>query len=427
MQRVAIARWPFYVACLVLGIAIFASAMPTRANETIQRQIDQKNEEIKRLEEEARAYEAARLTAEQEAKSLQGQIKSIDASLQRIAANSRVTNAKISRTRLEIQALGGNIAATETIIAENRERLAALVVAIEKAERETPLAAFLKYDSLATMFAAADELGRLEGELAGRIHELRADRDRLRAQQTDARAKEADLQSLAGELADQTTLQSVQRSSRTTLLTETRNQEQRYQELLAEIERKRASLEKEIDTLEASLKPFDPLLVPAARPGILTWPMAGPIVVTQQFGYTAFARSGAYNGNGHNGIDLRAPVGTAIFAAEDGVVRAVGDTDLGCRRASYGKWVLIDHPNNLSTLYAHLSLIKVSPGQAVSRGDTIGLAGATGYATGPHLHFTVFARGSVEVIDYRSRVCGRMMTLPISNAYLDPRDYLNSL
>ena len=73
-----------------------------------------------------------------------------------------------------------------------------------------------------------------------------------------------------------------------------------------------------------------------------------------------------------------------------------------------------------------MSYVGVVQGQAVNRGMQIGLSGKTGYATGPHLHLGVFATQAVEVTDIRSKVCGRMMTLPVAaiNGYLNPLDYL---
>ena len=135
---------------------------------------------------------------------------------------------------------------------------------------------------------------------------------------------------------------------------------------------------------------------------------------------------GSYGGKGHNGVDFRAENGTPVQSTEAGIVQGVGDTDTGCRRASYGKWILVKHENNLSTLYAHLSAISVSQGQTIKRGERIGLSGQSGYATGPHLHFGVYASQAVTIEAIRSQVCGRLMTLPLSavNGYLNPLDYL---
>ncbi|MEK7614182.1 MAG: M23 family metallopeptidase, partial [Patescibacteria group bacterium] len=106
-----------------------------------------------------------------------------------------------------------------------------------------------------------------------------------------------------------------------------------------------------------------------------------------------------------------------------------GNTDNQCYGVSYGKWVLVRHTNGLSTLYAHLSLIKVSPGEAVQKGDILGYSGNTGYSTGPHLHFAVFASQAVHVsgpTEYKSRICGTYLKIPVApkSGYLNPLSYL---
>jgi len=89
--------------------------------------------------------------------------------------------------------------------------------------------------------------------------------------------------------------------------------------------------------------------------------------------------------------------------------------------------VLVKHQNGLSTLYAHLSRISVAKGDSVSTGDAVGLAGSTGYATGPHLHFTLYLSESVTFKQYSCKN-GRAVTIPIAapNAYLNPLSYLPS-
>ena len=88
-------------------------------------------------------------------------------------------------------------------------------------------------------------------------------------------------------------------------------------------------------------------------------------------------------------------------------------------------WVLVRHGNGLTTLYAHLSSISVSKGQSVLTGQLLGHSGNTGYATGPHLHFTVYASDAVQFKQYTCR-SGPTVTVPISaySAYLNPMDYL---
>jgi len=86
---------------------------------------------------------------------------------------------------------------------------------------------------------------------------------------------------------------------------------------------------------------------------------------------------------GHEAIDIGAPTGTPIYAADTGYVSATG------WMGGYGNYVIINHGNGFETLYAHLSQIRVIPGQGVQRGQVIGLVGSTGRSTGPHLHFEI--------------------------------------
>jgi murein DD-endopeptidase MepM/ murein hydrolase activator NlpD len=114
------------------------------------------------------------------------------------------------------------------------------------------------------------------------------------------------------------------------------------------------------------------------------WPVNGP--VASGFGPR---RHPIYGGTRmHTGVDVSAPSGTPIRAADDGVVIMVGPN------GGYGNWTLIDHGDGLATGYAHQSTIGVSRGQRVSRGDIIGRVGSTGASTGPHLHWEVRVNGN---------------------------------
>jgi murein DD-endopeptidase MepM/ murein hydrolase activator NlpD len=93
---------------------------------------------------------------------------------------------------------------------------------------------------------------------------------------------------------------------------------------------------------------------------------------------------GARDGRAHEGVDLPAPTGTPVIAAADGEVVYVGDGIRG-----YGNLVVLQHPGDLLTVYAHNSAVYVTQGQSVRAGDRVAAVGQTGRASGPHLHFEV--------------------------------------
>ena len=92
----------------------------------------------------------------------------------------------------------------------------------------------------------------------------------------------------------------------------------------------------------------------------------------------------------HEGIDFGAPSGTPVSAAAGGVV------DGASFHPEYGYLIELNHGNEFSSRYAHLSKLKVKPGQVVKRGQLIGLSGNTGRSTGPHLHFEVRFKGVAQ-------------------------------
>lgn len=120
-----------------------------------------------------------------------------------------------------------------------------------------------------------------------------------------------------------------------------------------------------------------------AGSGQLLWPAVGP--VTSPFGWRISPITGLREF--HTGIDIGAPYGATVSAADAGTVEFAGTM------SGYGNVVVIDHGGGMATLYGHLSAFGVSAGQSVGRGAPIANVGCTGYCTGPHLHFEVRISG----------------------------------
>jgi murein DD-endopeptidase MepM/ murein hydrolase activator NlpD len=121
--------------------------------------------------------------------------------------------------------------------------------------------------------------------------------------------------------------------------------------------------------------------------GYFDWPLAPPQVRTSPFGAQRVYNSGEAAWR-HRGLDLRAAVGTPVLAPADGVV-LLAEPEM----AVSGGTLILGHGYEVSSAYYHLSRLDAAVGQAVKRGDAIGLSGATGVASGPHLHWEVLLRG----------------------------------
>lgn len=120
--------------------------------------------------------------------------------------------------------------------------------------------------------------------------------------------------------------------------------------------------------------------------GVFKWPAPSYTQVTSDYGSRMHPTLGVEKF--HNGIDMAAPSGSPILAAYDGQVVAAD------YNGSMGNYVMIDHGGGLYTIYMHASALYVSQGEMVARGQNIGAVGATGRATGSHLHFSVRKDGA---------------------------------
>jgi murein DD-endopeptidase MepM/ murein hydrolase activator NlpD len=97
--------------------------------------------------------------------------------------------------------------------------------------------------------------------------------------------------------------------------------------------------------------------------------------------------NGTIDAGFHNGVDLRAPQGTPVTAANDGVVL------IAYPFKAHGKTVLINHGQGVMSIYLHMSVIGVRPGQKVKKGQMLGRVGSTGVSTAPHVHWQIFVHG----------------------------------
>jgi murein DD-endopeptidase MepM/ murein hydrolase activator NlpD len=419
------------ISSLLIITAIFCFTTTTSRADTIdqiQKQIEKRNQDIANLEKEIKSYQNQIDDLGQQANSLKSAIKSLDLTRKKFEADIKITENKIENKNYEISNLNSQIHSKEDDISDDKRIIDNVFKEIYKTDNNSLIEKVLSNNSIAETLSSMEKLNSLQGRLYDRINTLNNIKLDLEANKKASEKAKNDLITLKNELNNQRDLVKSATNEKNQLLNETKQSEAEYQRILANKQELKQSIEKEILDFESQLKiMIDTSKLPKTGSGVLSWPLDA-VTITQYFGNTDFATANAqvYNGKGHNGIDLRASVGTPVKSALLGTVVGVGNTGTVRTCYSYGKWVLIQHPNGLSTLYAHLSLQSVSEGQSVSTGQIIGYSGNTGYTTGPHLHFGVYASQGIEVVKLtNSRNC-RGVRLPVADfkAYLNPLSYL---
>lgn len=444
-------RWYAYASFFVF--AAFALAFISPANtfaeteEEIKERIEAHNDKIKALEEEIQIYQKELNVLGAQKQTLQSAIKTLDVSRQQTGTQIRATENKIAATNLKLQELSGEISRKEYLIELDKQTVAQSIRDIDSEGDNTLIEQLFSSVSLADAWEAMDTKAMLGQALRAHASALARDKQELTVKKVEETGKKQELSSHSSTLKNEKKTLDIQKAEKDKLLTQTKSQESTYQSIIAEKRAQQKAFEAELSALENSLKSVGAAEIPAVGAGILAWPytaafkescngktaaLGNAYCITQYFGNTAFSTANAqiYNGNGHNAIDIGMPVGTPVLAALSGTVLATGNTDTAPGCYSFGKWVMVKHANGLATLYSHLSSIGVAKGQPVATGEVIGNSGMTGYATGPHLHFGVYAAAGVQITTlgaYRGATTPCANTpMPVApkNAYLNPMSYL---
>ena len=422
----------------LLGVLLppfFALTPPVFAQSEIEKlreEIEDRGSRLAEIEAEIAKYESNLQEVGAEKKTLQSAINQLELERKKVNAEISKTENLITSTDLEINKLVLEISRTETEIEKAEEAIGAIIRAEYIAGENSLIELLLRHDKLSEFWSTFEAHESIRDTIQVKASDLGTFRELLSEQRAENESRRSELTGLKDQYSEQNEVLVNNTEEQAELLEVTKSEEQNYQQLLASQKAAQEQILKELRDFESKLQFFlDPTTIPNPGSAVFSWPLAN-VIITQYFGGTEFAsrNAAAYGGRAyHPGVDMGAPRGTPILAPLTGTVRATGNTDVvpGCY--SWGKWTLIDHANGLSTLYAHQDVLGVSAGQKVNTGDVIGYVGSTGFSTGPHLHFTVYAKDGVNVRRFNEiktvTSCGPATTpVAATDAYIDPTLYL---
>jgi murein DD-endopeptidase MepM/ murein hydrolase activator NlpD len=321
-------------------------------------------------------------------------IRALQGRIHGVQARQRRAQVQLDRKRAELQAVKNRLEiARDRLIrlraelAKAEAALANRLVELYKADEPDALTVVLQADGFADLLERTDFLERIseqDQQIVSRVRILKAQAaaqaKRLGALERQAKAaadailaRRNEIAASKGALLDTRGDLAGARDSRKAILARVRHGRLHAQEDLAALERASGQVTGVLRNVQGNAGPI------RRGSGRLIWPVNGPIV-----GVFGEQRPGHV----HAGVDISAPSGTPIRAADSGRVVLMGVV------GGYGNYTCIQHTSSMSTCYAHQSRYATSRGASVSQGQVIGYVGTTGNATGPHLHFEVRINGS---------------------------------
>jgi murein DD-endopeptidase MepM/ murein hydrolase activator NlpD len=286
-------------------------------------------------------------------------------------------------------------------LAEARTALAARLVELYKADQPDLVTVVLKSDGFADLLERTEFMERVskqDARIIGIVRRAKADatatakrlerlerRAEILAQQIEDEVEEVG--AVKGQLVDRRGRYAEARPDKHALLAKTRDHRRRLEGQLAALEAENARVQARLRQAATAAAGSGTAVAGPIRQGAgrLLWPVGGPI--TSPFGMRW--------GRLHAGLDIGAPEGTPIRAADGGTVALAGP------QGAYGLYTCIQHAGGLSTCYAHQSRISTSVGATVTEGEVIGAVGNTGRSFGAHLHFETRVGGApVDPLNY---------------------------
>lgn len=304
------------------------------------------------------------------------------------------TNARISNTESQISDYNALISQAEAELADAQQREEAQYDLFCKRVREMEERGTVSYWSVlfkATSFS--NLLGRLDfiNEVMDYDRQVIEDLQTLQAEieekKTGLEASRAELVTAKTELESQKKQLAAQREEANKLVKEIDDNAAEYQATLDALEAEERRIEQQVKQLQKQLE--EQMAAEGknynTNPGGYIWPVDSRYITSTVGGRNSPGGVGSTN---HKGTDIgRVGYTSPVYAAKAGTVI------VATRSSSYGNYVVISHGTGNTTLYAHMSSIKVSVGTYVQQGQTIGITGSTGHTTGPHLHFEVVENG----------------------------------
>lgn len=363
-------------AALLLAVAVGAGMQEAIAASSAP--LSSRQEELSRLQRQLETERQRLRQVRHRERRMADEVQRLDRQREATEEQLRHLAIQLRRVRLRTRAAAVELARAEAALAQRRDLLASRVVDLHRSGRAGYLDVVFRATSFPEFVARSRLVGAVMREDTRLISAYARDRDRTAALREELVAQQAQLQEVARLTRERELELSEQVSAKRRILEAIIHERAAAEQAVRETEEDSASVQALIQRLQGGAA-----LARESTMAALIWPLRGP--VTSRFGFRRHPLFRRHHF--HTGVDISAPRGTPVPAAHAGKVLFAG------WYGGYGKLVILDHGDGVSTLYGHLSRISVRTGQSVSRRQVIGHVGSTGYSTGPHLHYEIRRNG----------------------------------
>ncbi len=389
----------FQICAAAAGMAfLFLSVSPTVRAQSLEESIKQKQDAISQAQDERKQLQNGLSDVKAMVKKLQSAkndmeafVVQLDQEVEDLENKIEDLKAQVAEKQAEVEQAKADTDQAQAVAdqqyADMKQRLRYLY---ETEKGDGYLEVFLAAKSISDVLNQAEYVESLSAYDSRKLAEYRQNVEYLKLCRQTLEEEEATLQ------ATQSGLESEQESVNALIEEKGKQIEayqsdintksaaaQEYEAQIAEQNAVIAALEKAVAEEKAKLAEQNRLKYDG---GMFQMPCPGYTRISDEYGNRIHPILGTPQF--HNGVDFAAPTGTPILAAYDGKVVDAA------KNSSMGNYVMIDHGDGLYTIYMHASKLYVTKGQTVSKGEQIAAVGATGRATGPHLHFSVRLNGS---------------------------------
>ena len=390
----------FLAVLTLLTLAAAGSVRPAYAAKTAA-----ELEEEQRKAAQIAALEQKKREQQEKLKELEKQIAEARAKKEDVMVTKNLLDQRnqllleqIDDTQNQIDDAAAQIARYELLEQEQYELFCQQVRSEEERGSLSYLSVLFKATSMADLLNRMEFVNEVAEYNKTLIAAMKETRENIKAEKTEMEAKEAQLGEQQDELQGKL-------DETTNLMNEYAADQRELEKLYAAEEAAGKAIVAEINRLMA-----EPDVVPSAEGFI--WPVTTSRKISSPQGNRVSPGNGIGSSN-HKGVDIcNVSYSSKIYATKSGkvLIASMPYSDPDGGSSGYGNYVVIDHGGGMSTLYAHMSIVKVSVGQYVTQGDVIGVTGNTGASTGPHLHYEVHSTTMVN---------GRAVTV-----YENPLNYL---